>query len=202
MDTPDLEKVKEYVRSRLEHELPQALSYHGPAHTISDVVPAAERLAKGEAIKGESLQLLLTAAWFHDIGFIETRVGHEAVSARIASEVLPGFGYSEEQLEVIKGTIAATVLPQTPASILGQILADADLDVLGRDDFMQRNADLRRELAFFGEKFTEAEWYANQVNFVGGHVYFTTTAHALRDAGQAKNLADVKAILATLGGDK
>jgi uncharacterized protein len=200
MDTPDLEKAKGYVRNRLEHELPPALSYHGPAHTISDVVPAAERLAKGEGIEGEPLRLLLTAAWFHDIGFIETRAGHEAASARIASEVLPGFGYSKEQLEIIKGTIAATVLPQTPASILGQILADADLDVLGRDDFAQRNGELRRELAFFGEEFTDAEWYASQVKFVGGHTYFTATAHALRDAGQAKNLADVKAILARLEG--
>lgn len=198
MATPDLEKVEEYVRKRLEQELPPALAYHGSAHTISDVVPAAERLAKGEGIERESLGLLMTAAWFHDIGFIETRAGHEAVSARIASEVLPRFGYSHKQVEIVKGTIAATVLPQTPASILGQILADADLDVLGRDDFAQRNGDLRRELAHFGEEFTDAEWYANQVKFVGGHTYFTATAHALRDGGQAKNLADVTAKLKEL----
>lgn len=198
MNIQSLDQAKEYVLNRLESELPAGLYYHGLGHTIADVVPAAEVFAEGEGIQGEPADLLITAAWFHDLGFIETRAGHEAVSARLAAEALPGFGYSDEQVQIIKGIIGATVLPQTPTSILGQTLADADLDVLGRDDFMRRNDDLRRELAFFGQESTDAEWYAAQVKFVEGHTYFTASAHRLRDAGKAKNLAEVKAILARL----
>lgn len=198
MNTQNLDQAKEYVLNRLENELPPGLYYHNLGHTIADVVPAAEVFAEGEGIQGEALHLLISAAWYHDVGFIEARAGHEAVSVRIASEVLPGFGYSQDQIQTIRGIIGATVLPQTPSSILGQILADADLDVLGRDDFMRRNVDLRRELAFFGQESTDAEWFGAQVKFVSGHTYFTASAHALRDAGKMKNLADVKAKLAEL----
>ena len=194
----NLEQASQYARNRLERELPPGLFYHRPAHTIEDVVPAVQRLAPAEGVQGESLLLLQTAAWFHDLGFIEARAGHEAISARIAAEVLPGFGYSAAQLQIILGIIKATVLPQSPVTILEQIMADADLDVLGREDYMRINGELRRELSFFGQESTDVEWYVGQLEFLGAHKYFTASAHSLRDAGKLKNVADVERILAEL----
>ena len=136
--------------------------------------------------------MLLTAAWFHDLGFIEGRTGHEVIGARIVSEVLPGLGFSIEQIQTVRNVIIATVIPQSPKTILGQIMADADLDVLGRDDFMVRNANLRRELAFFGQEFTDLQWFSDQLRFLEAHTYFTASARTLRDAGQAKNVAELK----------
>lgn len=198
MNADNVQQAREYALVRLERDLPPGLFYHGMEHTLADVVPAAQALAEAQRLEGESLHLLLTAAWFHDLGFIEARVGHEAVSARLASEVLPGLGYSEEQVRIIRGIIGATVLPQSPATILEQILADADLDVLGRDDFMPRTVDLRRELAFFGQESTDLEWYRGQLKFVQAHTYFTASARARRDAGKAKNIADLKGKLAEM----
>ena len=86
----------------------------------------------------------------------------------------------------------ATVVPQAPKTILEQIMADADLDVLGRDDFMFRNNNLRRELAFFGKEFTDTQWFSGQLKFVESHVYFTATARKLRNEVQAKNVAELK----------
>lgn len=192
MDTRNFEKAKQYALRRLENELSPGLYYHGLRHTTEDVVPAATKFAEGEGIQGNDLDLLLTSAWFHDLGFVEVRAGHEVVSARIASEVLPGFGYSEDQVKIIKGIIMATVVPQGPMSILEQILADADLDVLGRDDFMLRNNSLRRELAYFGQQFTDLEWFSGQLKFIEPHTYFTASARTLRSAGQAKNVAGLK----------
>ncbi len=192
MDTHNFEQAKQYALQRLEKELSPGLYYHGMIHTTDDVVPATEKFAEGEGIKGESLDLLLTAAWFHDLGFIEVRTSHEAIGARIASEVLPLFGYTEEQIQIVNGIIMATVVPQAPQTILEQIMADADLDVLGREDFMLRNGNLRRELAFFGQEFTDTQWFSGQLKFVETHTYFTASARALRDAGQAKNVAGMK----------
>lgn len=192
MDEKNVEMVKEYVLRRLAEELPSGLYYHGLEHTRDDVVPAVEAFAKGEGIQGESLYLLLTAAWFHDTGFIEQRVGHELVSVRIASETLPGFGYGEEQIQIIKGIILATVIPQFPVTLLEKTMADADLNVFGRDDFLQRNNDLRRELAYFGKEFTDMEWYTSQVNFMEAHNYFTASAHRARDNGKTLNIANLK----------
>ena len=192
MDAKNFEQARQYVLQRLEQELSPNLLYHGIAHTRDDVVPAVETFATMEVVKGEEWFLLLTAAWFHDLGFIEVRVGHEVVGARIASEVLPGFGYSEEQIQIVKGIIMATVVPQSPLTILERIMADADLDVLGRDDFMLRNSNLRREQAFFGQEFTDPQWFSGQLKFVESHIYFTASARALRDAGQVKNVADLR----------
>jgi len=186
------EKAKQYALQRLETELSSGLFYHDLMHTTNDVVPATQKLAKGEGIKGESLDLLLAAAWFHDLGFVEARDGHEMIAARIASEVLPGLGFSNEQIQTVGNIIIATVLPQSPQTILDQIMADADLDVLGRDDFMLRNGNLRRELAAFGQEFTDLQWFSDQLGFLETHAYFTASARALRDAGKAKNVAALK----------
>jgi uncharacterized protein len=192
MENQNFEQAKRYALGRLETGLSPGLYYHGLAHTPDDVVPAVEKFAKGEGIQGEDLDLLLTAAWFHDLGFIEVRAGHETVGARIAAEVLPGFGYSEEQIQIVRGIIMATVVPQSPKTILEQIMADADLDVLGRDDFMLRNSNLRRELAFFGQEVSDMQWFSGRLKFVEAHTYFTATARKLRDEVQAKNVAELK----------
>ena len=109
------------------------------------------------------------------------------------------WGYNQAQIQVIQGIILATVVPQGPASLFEQILADADLDVLGWDDFWPRNIALRRELAFFGKEFTDIEWFSGQFKFVSTHTYFTAAARALRDAGQIKSVALLQGRLAELG---
>ncbi len=200
MDSKSFGQAKQYVFQRLERELSPGLYYHSLEHTTQDVVPAAQRIAAGEGIHGADLLLLLTGAWFHDLGFIETSLGHEAVGARLAGEVLPGLGYDAAQIQAIQAIIMATVVPQGPVTILEQILADADLDVLGREDFWPRNIALRRELAFFGKEFTDNEWYSSQLKFISAHTYFTGTARAMREACQLESIALLQRALAELGG--
>ena len=188
--TPQIfEQARQYAEGRLERELSPKLLYHGIVHTRDEVVPAAQTLAGMEGIQGESLLLLLTAAWFHDIGHIEESAYHESIGARTAAEVLPSFGYTQEQVEIVRGAILATVLPQSPTGLLEEILADADLDVLGRENFMQRNRDLRLELAFLGTEFTDEQWYSGQLKFLEGHKYFTTSARALMDTQKQLNIS-------------
>jgi uncharacterized protein len=105
---PDFERARQYALERLERELAASLTYHSLAHTRDEVVPATERLAAMEGVTGEPLLLLRTAAYFHDLGFVERRSGHEVASAQIAEQVLPGFGYSLAQIQAIRGMILAT----------------------------------------------------------------------------------------------
>ena len=192
MNSQIFEQARRYAIDLLEHELSQALLYHGIAHTHYEVVPAVERLAGMEGIQGESLYLLLTAAWFHDIGYVEQAIHHELIGARMAVQVLPSFGYSDSEVEIVRWAILATALPQSPTSLLEEILADADLDVLGREDFMQRNQDLRRELSLLGKEFTDEQWYTRQIQFVEEHQYFTASARSSRDTQKSLNIAVLK----------
>jgi uncharacterized protein len=196
--TQNFEKARHYAAHRLEHELSPKLLYHGFAHTRDEVVPSAELLAGMEGVYGESLDLLRTAAWYHDIGFIEQPPNHEMISARIAVDVLPGFGYTDSQIEIVKGAILATTIPQSPTSILEKIVADADLNVLGRKDFLQRNNDLRRELAFFGKEYSDVEWFTGQLKFIKKHTFFTASALALLNGQKLLNIAAMENVLMAL----
>ena len=199
MTRPDFHRAREYALSKLARELPCHLSYHSLAHTRDDVVPAAERLAGliGE-LNGEDQVLLLTAALFHDIGFIRCNIGHEEAGLELAREALPEFGYTSQQIEAIGNMIMATKLPQSPTTLLEEILVDADLDVLGRDDFLTRNDDLREEFeASFGT-VSDEHWYREQVSFLERHRYFTEAARSLRDAKKRENLVALRRRLAAL----
>lgn len=188
MDHPDFEQAMRYALARMERELPPQRIYHNVAHTRDEVAPAAEHLATLEGIEGEALLLVRTAAWFHDIGFVVNGFDHESIGAWIAGEALPAFGYGPEQIATVQGMIQATRLPQSPSDLLEQILADADLDLLGCEEFIPRNEDLRTEMATYGQAMSDEEWYTSQIEFLQSHRYFTSAANALRTDGKARNI--------------
>jgi|RhiMetdeSRZDD1v2_1073273.scaffolds.fasta_scaffold644630_2 uncharacterized protein len=202
MKPQSFERARQYAEHRLERELSPNLLYHGIVHTREEVVRAAETLARMEGIPEKSFSLLLTAAWFHDIGFIEQALSHELISAQIAVEVLPSFGYRKDEVESVRSAILATALPQSPKNRLEEILADADLDILGSDKFMQRNEDLRHELAYLGKELTDEQWYSGQLKFLEGHKYFTSSARSLRDIQKIRNINQLRKTLELLTQDK
>lgn len=193
---PDLAGAATYALSRLARELQPELCYHSIAHTRDDVVVMATRLAALAKLSHDGLVLLQTAAYFHDLGYIVRRTEHEEAGVAIAAAVLPSFGYSPGQIERIGAMIRATRVPQQPASLPEQILADADLDVLGREDFLGHNRVLRQELANYGEHFSDEDWYARQLAFLQGHSYWTPAARALRDEMKQRNQELVAGLLA------
>lgn len=192
----NIEGAIQHAHERLRAELPTTLYYHSLAHTRDDVLPAAERFATLSAVSGLRLQLLRVAAWYHDIGFVHQRSDHETIGAQIASESLPLFGFQAQHIRQIVGMIQATKLPQTPHTLLEQLLADADLDVLGRDDFSVRNQALRAELAHVGTTFADIQWYGQQYAFLHRHQYWTHAAREVRDLGKQHNLAYLAQLLA------
>lgn len=184
-------KVKKFILDKLKKELPKNLTYHSLGH-IKDVYKAAEHLARLEGVDGEDLTLLLTAVLFHDSGFLIQQKDHERVGCDIAREHLPEFGYSSKEIERICGMIMATKIPQDPHDKLEQIICDADLDYLGRDDFFSIGNKLFDELCMYGIINTELEWNKLQVRFLEKHHYFTPSAKKLRKAKKAENLALIR----------
>jgi hypothetical protein len=181
-----------FIINKLNSELPRHLSYHNSTHTL-DVVESAKRIGKLEGISSADMELLLTAAYYHDSGFLVKMAGHEEESCRIARETLPCFAYSAGEIETICGIIMATRLPQSPKNHLEQILADADLDDLGRDDFFIIGDKLFLENSFFGLDTDPKEWRRKQVDFMEKHHYFTKSAINLRQAKKDANLERIKA---------
>jgi uncharacterized protein len=184
----------EFILDKLRDELPQHLTYHSIYHTL-DVCGAAKRFGKLENITAAEMKLLLTAACYHDCGYLTTTTGHEEQSCNFAEEFLPGFGYSNEDIAEICGMIRATRLPQSPQTPLEQILADADLDYLGREDFFTISDQLFLEFVALGLITDKNQWNSIQINFFENHRYFTATAINLRQAHKEENLQRIKAAL-------
>ncbi|MGE5224151.1 MAG: phosphohydrolase [Omnitrophica WOR_2 bacterium] len=185
-----------YALDRLERELPINLYYHNLWHTRNEVIPISTFLAVKSGLGEESTNLVRIASAFHDLGISIRYNGHEQISSEIAYQVLPAYGFSPDQISSVIGMIMATRLPQTPYNLLEQIVADADLDVLGRSDFWQRNILLRQEREVYCCTVEELTWYSQQLNFLEGHHYFTLAAKILRDDGQRGNIQRIKAHLA------
>lgn len=190
------EDLERHVRSRLETELPPTLAYHGPHHTLDDVLPAVDRIGRGEGIPSAQIELLRIAALFHDLGFVEAYYGNEPIGARLARETLPGFGFPASDVERIADLILATEIREVDGAwvqvpgddALKRILCDADLDNLGREDFFEVSDSLRRELEAQGERFGDREWLARQIAFVSRQSWFTATQRLDREATKQANL--------------
>jgi predicted metal-dependent HD superfamily phosphohydrolase len=149
-------------------------------------------LAALAEIEGEELLLLRVAALYHDIGYLEQYARHEPIGARIAAETLPGFGFSSDQVGIVREIIMATQMPQSPHNFLEKLMCDADLDSLGRVDYLATSHALRSELAMHGVSIPCREWYKRQHGFLSGHTYFTDVARSLRRAGKLGNIAELE----------
>ena len=184
--------AEKYIVKRLKADLPDGLHYHGIHHTM-DVCEAVERLAIWEGITGEELYLLKTAALFHDAGFIHSYESNEPIGAQLAKEMLPNFGYTDDQIELIIKLIEATKIPHNPQTHLEKMMCDADLDYLGRKDFFPIADTLKQELVEFGKiKGTEENWIEMNINFLSAHKYFTKSAQERRDPEKEKRIEELK----------
>lgn len=183
-----LDRAKQYILERLHSDLPDHLYYHG-VHHVLDVLKAALTLAEGEQIQeADALVLLQTAALYHDSGFIYTYKEHESKSCEIVRTVLPAFEYNDAQIDQLCGMIMATKIPQSPQNHLEKILCDADLDYLGRADFVPIAQSLFEELYGLGMINDKNSWNELQVSFLREHRYWTYTAWQNRDQTKQQHL--------------
>lgn len=188
----DIEKAEAYVFDKLEDSLSDTLYYHGVHHTI-DVSKAVLQIAIAEGINDrETLLLLQTAALYHDLGFISTYRGHEEESCRLARVSLPNFDYNNEQIEKICALIMTTKIPQNATNQLERIMADADLDYLGRDDFWPISDSLYQELKEREMVKDIDSWNKLQIQFLEDHQYWTETSKQCRNPAKLKRIEELK----------
>lgn len=180
-------KEGKYILTKLQNELPAQFHYHNADHTL-DVYHSAAAIAKQEDVSEEDTKLLLVAALYHDCGYLIGNKDHELSSCKITREALPQFGYNDEDIEKICTLIMATQLPQRPANLLQQIICDADLDYLGRNDFATTGSKLYHEMLAFGTIRNEEEWDQLQTTFLQNHRYFTASSLKNRQPKQEENL--------------
>ncbi len=187
-------KAEHEMIKKLTEGLQAHLLYHSVEHT-KDVVRSVERIAFQEGITDEGLFLLKTAALFHDAGFLKQYESNEAIGAKMAADILPKYGYTEQHIKTIVELIHVTEIPHKPLNHLQEIMCDADLDYLGRNDFQVIADNLKAELKTMNKINSDRKWDENQVRFLNQHTYFTPSAIKSRALKKQENLAVILARL-------
>lgn len=186
--------IQEMILDKLEMDLPGYLFYHNVKHTV-DVVTEVELIGWAEGCSDEEILLLKTAALFHDAGHIIAYDNHEYHSTQIAMEILPGYNYSNDQIEKICALIMSTKLPPQPTNLLENIMCDSDLDYLGRSDFIPVSNTLYEELKAQNKMGSLNDWNKIQVKFISGHQYFTKTARSLREVNKQLQIERIQTLI-------
>ena len=193
--------AKEHIVTRLRDQLDNRLCYHDLDHTL-DVYEASMRLCDLESVSGTEKNLIGMAALFHDAGMLIQYKAHEEVSTQMAKEILPGFGFTREEVNEICHLILATQMPQSAKNLAEMIICDADLDYLGRDDFFIRSFQLRQEWMIVGIMDSSLEeWLTFQVRFLESHQFMTKSALRMRNEGKLKNIESIKKLINNIATD-
>ncbi|MFT7589985.1 MAG: putative metal-dependent HD superfamily phosphohydrolase [Limisphaerales bacterium] len=186
--TPLVEATGQFVFQLLRNKLPEDLVYHDYLHTYN-TVEEARFLAKGNKISEEDTEILLLAAYLHDIGYVNIYRGHEAESAKMAEEYLKEKGLEQAKIDQIKDCIMATKMPQQAKTLLEEILCDADLSNLAMVNQQERSNLLRLEhQAREIRELSDEDWYKYEIDFLSKHRYFTAFAHVNWNKGKYRNI--------------
>ena len=175
--------VEENMLSKMENELPEILSFHNLKHTVN-VLTQAELIGRAEGISDEEMIFVQTAAIFHDSGFLDGYENNKQMSCFYAKDILPKYGYSNDQITTVCELIMSTQAPISPDNKLEEILCDAHFAYLGRVDFIDIMKNQAKEMINFNMVSSEKEWFEKQLGFIKDHEFYTATARVLRDVSK------------------
>lgn len=168
-----IKKIEKFVTEQIVNRSSKDLVYHNVDHT-RDVVTNATFIATQDGLIQDELNILLACAWFHDIGYIETYIGHEEKSAKIAADYLKKYNINEDTINLVKECIHATTIPQHPKNKISEILCDADMMHLGQDNYFEKAKKLRRELKKLGIGITKKSQFDKEsLKVFNTHTYYS-----------------------------
>ncbi len=184
-----LQNAEQYVRDLFSKRVDRVFSFHSIHHT-EGVVRAATAMADHYHLLAEDKAALVLAAWFHDTGYSKGEsIDHEIESQKIVQQFLENKNIPDSILTKVTGCIAATKIPQSPHSLIEQIICDADLHHLGTDSFKEENKLLRKELKDLnGGELSKKEWRKININFLLEHRYFTEYANTHFEPNKQEHL--------------
>ncbi|MDB5020200.1 MAG: phosphohydrolase [Pedobacter sp.] len=188
-----LDQVKRHIEDAFNSKLDNKLVYHNFSHT-EHVVKHAEELASYYKLDEKAFFVVLSASWFHDLGYLDKWEEHEQRGAEAAAAFLAERGVDEETIMAVRGCILATKMPQSPKGLLEQIVCDSDLYHLGSDDFKDRNRLMRKETEnLLGKDVSKDTWRLGTIKLMESHHYHTDYCTNLLEKRKRKNLESLKA---------
>ena len=98
---------------------------------------------------------------------------------------------------IICNLILSTKVPQKPNNHLERIICDADLDYLGREDYIVNSNKFLQEIQL-NKKISELEWLSIQDKFLRAHHYFTSRSINNREGKKQERLKMIQEQIKTI----
>ncbi|MGQ7856880.1 Pycsar system effector family protein [Pedobacter sp. WC2501] len=189
------EDVEKHVGDYFHTHSDPRLVYHNLEHT-EKVVNAAQQIANHYQLNEQDFFTVTVAAWFHDTGYFEDALNHEAKGAVLADDFLAKHKVNQEIRDQVKSAILATKIPQKPKSEIDKILCDADLFHLGLADFRAKGKLMHKENELIYKKeISKSDWRKKDIQFMESHHYHTDYANLLLSDQKQKNIEKLKSKL-------
>ena len=188
-----LKRSAEYAALYYIEHPDERLVYHNQQHA-KQVVDKVQQIAAHYHLNERDTFIVTSAAWFHDMAILTSGLElHEQKSAVLAEVFLQSLHVPAEDIAAVRQAILATTIPQSPVSVIDQILCDADLFHLGTDSFKENYRLVRKELeALNGTKLGGEEWRLSSIALLENHSYHTDYCRSLLEATKAENLRNLK----------
>ncbi|GAB1451393.1 hypothetical protein MASR2M47_14490 [Draconibacterium sp.] len=192
-----VEEAERYVSNKLRNETPIGYTYHTLDHTM-EVVKNAIYIGSKENIGEDEMNMLVVAAWFHDVGYVKKYVGHETESAAMADKFLEQREVDKTIRDNIVDCILSTTFPQQAKSKIAEVLCDADLMHLGLSTYFGWAQKLRQEQKSAGvAALKQIEFEKESVRIFEQHHYFTKYCRDTLTETKQDNLNRIKEKIAS-----
>lgn len=166
-----LEKAENYVTELFQNANTAGLYYHSFSHTLS-IVEAATVTAKALNLSEADTDNLVLAAWFHDVGYLYTRIEHEARSIEMTVSALkPNYVHL---IDSVTSCIAATKVGEVPKTDLAALLKDVDTAYGSAYNFIRTSNTYRDELRILENKtYSDNDWQVMCLDFLRNVTFYS-----------------------------
>jgi len=182
-------KAEVFATDKLTRDIDPKFLYHNLRHT-QRVVDSTKELIEGEHISHTDSELLLVAAWFHDLGFTVSYDNHEENSCQLAKDFLVQHNSPDSFIDNVCSLIMATKKNYEPKNELEKIIRDADSSHFHVKNFMATTELLREELSLVEKQHsTSADWREENITLLRTkHRFYTDYAINNWQKGKDKNI--------------
>lgn len=184
-----VQDIEDMITKMFDDEAPPNLYFHNSS-MVKNISNQVELLSTAEKLPEEEYVNLKLASVFLLTGFITDYEKPMEASSRLVEEILPRYGFSQENIEATKKIIKNSFINHNE-SISDNILHDARYDYLGRVDYMKLTEKLQRERTEYGKLCEGSEWIELQEKLLGANDFITDTARLLRSVSIEEQLKEL-----------
>jgi adenylate cyclase len=185
-----LQDIEEMITKMFDDEAPPNLYFHNSV-LVKSISNQVELLSIAENLPEEEYINLKLASVFLLTGFISDYEKPMEASLRLVEEILPKYGFDQENIESTKQIIRNSFNDQQ-GTLSDNILHDARYDYLGRVDYIKLTDKLLRERTEYGKHTDSKTWIEIQKKLLSEHQFLTKTARLIRSVPADDQIAGLQ----------